>query len=72
MITATISELLIVLSGLIIGVGYIQSSNLFPEPLSIMEKPDRTWDRTALKRYPLGFIKKHFCITESFGKSIMR
>ena len=40
MITATISELLIVLSGLIIGVGYIQSSNLFPEPLSSKEEKE--------------------------------
>ena len=34
MITITMSELLIILSGIIVGVGYIQSSNLFPEPLS--------------------------------------
>ena len=38
MITAAISELLMVLSGLIIGVGYIQTSNLFPEPLSAEEE----------------------------------
>lgn len=32
------SELLIILSGIIVGVGYIQSSNLFPEPLSQVDE----------------------------------
>ena len=40
MITAAISELLMVLSGLIIGVGYIQTSNLFPEPLNANEEKE--------------------------------
>lgn len=40
MITATITELLMVLSGLIIGVGYIQTSNLFPEPLNTKEEKE--------------------------------
>ena len=38
MITITMSELLIILSGIIVGVGYIQSSNLFPEPLSQVDE----------------------------------
>lgn len=32
------SEFLVILSSIIIGVGYIQSSNLFPEPLSQIEE----------------------------------
>lgn len=38
MFTFSISDLLIILSQIIFGVGYIQSGNLFPEPLSQEEE----------------------------------
>ena len=38
MFSLFISNLLILLNQIIFGVGYIQSSNLFPEPLSAEEE----------------------------------
>ena len=38
MIVITMSEILLILSGLVLGVGYIQNNNLFPEPLTPAEE----------------------------------
>ena len=40
MIVITMSEFLLILSGLVLGVGYIQNNNLFPEPLTSAEEKE--------------------------------
>ena len=40
MIVITMSEFLLILSGLVLGVGYRQNNNLFPEPLTSGEEKE--------------------------------